>query len=518
MKPTVVSLRPSSRRHLLARWSALGLALLLTGYGWYRTAAFDAPTGPHRVAWRGPDDRPIKSRDERGDAIDWWPTHSMTLGERLIVLESGARGRPRGFSWISPRLGQAKLAWPLSLEGAGEVIIGLAARDAETFAALEVSEGKVYVGIAGPQGWKVAPTPVLSWDRAVHNGYSILLGMGWIQGELEIVLTRPAPDDPFGTRHPFEVVRLPERGVPVVTRRPISCELCSLQAALPTERGWRIVALSYEGRDPSVLLFDERDQPVVPVPPGLSWWSERRGTDATRLGSLWRGFGEPYQAMKDGSRQLAPAPPRPGLTPNGLWRRFTLVDGELHSRPWYQRGDWFEVIADRVGAVADHPRVIFSGASPSYDAELVGPSPEELRPVVRKQGDTRFLHGAFLPRPGGYFWVTAGGAYVALDEQLRRVDPLPLLQHLRTRGSAGDHIDEWHHVAVLGWVMLGLPLCLAFGALSGWRARRRVALPAASVQTRSAWSWRALLDGAFRPSLFYLATSALALYKILPLL
>lgn len=517
MKPIVVSLRSSSRHRLLGGCIVLGLALLFTAYGWYRVAAFDGPTGPRWVAWRGPDDRPIEVDGDRGDSRDWSSSPTITLGERLIVFEEGAPDRPRGFAWISPALGQGQLAWPLSPESAGSTILGLAARDAETFAVLEMLEDKVYVGIAGVAGWTVAPRLVLS---SVHRGSSILLGMDWIDGELEVVLTRPGPDDSSGIRHPFEVVRLPERGPPVVTSRPRPCEQCSVQAALPTARGWKIVALAYP--DKSVLLFDERDELVSPTPPELEWWSGRDETEVVQLGSLWRGFGEPYQALKDGSRRMAPA--LPGFDIARLWRRFALVDGVLHSRPLYEQGKWFDVVAQRVGPTEKDARVVLSALSRSNDDVLIGASLDELRPVVREQRSTDFVFATLLPRPGGYYWLTAGGAYVTLDEQLRRVDPLPLLHHLRTRGSTADHLDEPWHAALLGWVLLGLPLGLAVAALAGRLARRRArgaflsAALAASAQARPTWSWRKLVEGAYRPSLFYAVTAAVALYKIWPLL
>lgn len=541
--PTVVSLRPSSRA-LLWRWGWLIPALVLAGYGWYRAATFDAPTGPHRVVWRDADGRVLESDSElsRGDVM---MSISMVLGDRLIVLNRGGKGASKGYAWISPRLGEAKVAWPLPEPLFGAYSGGLAVRDAETFAFAEMvvkdDGGDVYVGIAGPNGWSVAPAPVHSWVAGgeQQRGVPIVLGMGWMGGELEVVLTHLTHDDPFGVYQPPDVVRVPVGGAPVVTSRPLPCQKCSPEAALPGAGGWKLIASS--GAEGEVMLIDERGALVTPPPPGLSWWGERPtypGTDKVRLGSLWSGVGGSHLANLDGSRQPAAPSPLPGFVQLMAASRFELVDGRLHTRPVYGLNELFTVIAHRVGGSgveAQGARVIVAAAhADDEELQLVGDDPARLRATLRNSFSYGFRIGAFLPRPGGgYHWVTGAGGYVTLDAQLRRVDPRSLVYHLRTRGSAGDAIDEPSHVVALGWLLFGLPLCLGGGLLAGWWSRRRAvardaagsvaALPEAVSVGASRSPRRAAIVGLLRETtgvaaLLYLGLAALALYKILPLL
>lgn len=535
MNPTVVSLRTSSLRGPLARWGWLVLALILAGYGWYRAVRFDGPTGPHLVAWRGPDDQPLVTDGD--DVGDWQLSNAMMLGERLIVLHRDGEGGPNGFAWISPRLGQAKLAWPLPPQLFGSTLFGLAARDAETFAFVEqvVSKdgGETYVGIAGPSGWTVVPWPVSSWERRgeAQSGNPIVLGMAWRGDALELVLTHPRSDDAFGTWSAPDVIRVPLDGAPVVTARPMPCRSCVLHAALATERGWRLVATSMRGE--AVMLFDEQNALVTPLPPEMAWWSQpsREDTDMVRLGSLWQGVGRGYLVKEDGTRMATPSPIA-GFAPMLDYGRFELVDGRLHGRPRYRRqsppGETSLRLVGGRGSDAEDARLIATLASASEDTALIGDSPEAMRAAVKGHSAYRFDFGAFLRRPGGYYAVTGDGQYITLDEELRRVDPLSLAQHLRTRGSDDARLDEPWRVAALGWVLFGLPLCLGGGALACWLERRRGRAVAeassnsssaiAPARARRTWGWCDLVDDARLPSLLYAVTAALALYKVLPLL
>lgn len=528
MKPTVIALgKPWGA--FLWRWGWLGLALLVSGYSWWRAASFDAPTGPRRVTWRDAEDRVINPGVSAGVTMQ----RPMILGDRLIVQDWDSKA----FAWISPRQGQAKLAWPLPapLRGASS-LSGLAVRDAETFAFAETHRdnfrGEVYVGISGAMGWSRAPAPVVRWE--LPDGWAssqpTVLGMAWIGGELELVLTHNTADDPFGRRHPPDVVRIPERGAPVIRSHPLPCEDCSVLGALPTDRGWKLIAASSFYK--TEMMIDAAGA-VTPLPPELAWWTDDRARDdseLTRLGSLERDPGRGYVVHRDGSRRAEPPPPMEGFVPQSSpSARLELVDGELHTRQLYRREGTRYLLAQRAAVRAGDgrsigERVFYIDSSPADSSvQLVGAHPDRLRPALYHSSLGGFRGGVFLPGPGGgYYWVSGAGEYVTLDEQLRRVDPLPLLQHQRAPAARGHFIGKPSPVRYLAWALFGLPLCLAGGALIVWVGRRNKFLDGKlELKPISKWrlqDWLDELAGLRISSLLYAISGALALHQVLPLL
>jgi len=173
-------------------------------------------------------------------------------------------------------------------------------------------------------------------------------------------------------------------------------------------------------------------------------------------------------------------------------------------RMWGRDRDDISILAQRVGG-----RTIVT-ASIDEDLQLVGPSPDALRPTIYNSTSYHFRIGVFLPRPGGgYHWVSGEGQYVTLDDQLQRIDPLPLRHHLRTRGSVGDFIDEPEHERALGWALFGLPALALVGLALAFFLRERH-----EDGTRGPWR----LGFVMAALVAYAVTGGWALVRVLPLL
>ncbi|MEM6274704.1 MAG: hypothetical protein AAF735_05630 [Myxococcota bacterium] len=93
----------------------------------------------------------------------------------------------------------------------------------------------------------------------------------------------------------------------------------------------------------------------------------------------------------------------------------------------------------------------------------------------------------------GFRLVTEKGCSVHVDEELHRLDPLPLVEHLRARGSLSPAWDERIHEWKLAWVLVGLPLSVALAfAFRRLRPQARIdPLRAAALLYIASASWAA---------------------------
>lgn len=459
-----------SRKSVVATVCVGALAALLCGYAWYRTLTFDRPTGPRSVAWYDADGALVDTARIDRRVGDSFMHDALVLGDRLIVSTDGpardGRSARGGFAWIAPSVGQARIAWPLDTKSR-PTLEGVAVRDLDTFAVMlrsarDTGEGMreyLAVAIAGRDGWLRPPEIVIEWaDRRPGElgGRPLLLGMSWVDGELEAVLTHPSGEDRFGPESPPDIVRVPASGARTVRTHALGCTDCSVYGALPGPKGWTIIVHA----DAGVRLSDGSGG-TAPAPPALAWWSYGN-SDRAALGTLWAafGFGEP-RVERDGSRS-EPVPPIAGWVQTVVARRLEWIDGVLRSqRPWARELRDTAVLAQRIG-----DRTIVTATDVEGDLQLVGFAPDALRPAIYNTGSSDFRIGTFLPRRGGgYYWVDGDGDYVTLDDQLRRIDPMPLRHHLRTRGSVSDSIDEPEHEHALGWALFGLPILGLVGLL-----------------------------------------------------
>lgn len=502
-----------SRRPVVATVCVGVLAALLCGYAWYRTLTFDRPTGPRTVAWYDAGGALVDTARVDRRVGDTSMHDALVLGDRLIVSTDGpardGRSARGGFAWIAPSVGQARIAWPLDTKHSR--VEGAAVRDPDTFALMlhtgrDTGDGVreyLAVAIAGRDGWLRPPEIVVEWTAprpGERGGRPLLLGMSWVDGELEAVLTHPSSDDVHGSQSPPDIVRVPVSGARTVRSHALGCTDCSVYGALPGPKGWTIIVHTNAG----VRLSDGAGG-TAPAPPALAWWSYGN-SDRAALGTLWAafGFGEP-RVERDGSRS-EPAPPIAGWTQLPTARRLEWIDGVLRSqRLWARNREDSSVLAQWIGG-----RTIVTASDPDADLQLVGFAPDALRPTIYNTGSSDFRIGTFLPRRGGgYYWVDGDGDYVTLDDQLRRLDPLPLRHHLRTRGSASDSIDEPEHELALRWALFGLPILGLVGLVVARRVRDR--LPDGGRGPLPL----GVLIAAFG---VYVITGGLAFLKVLPML
>lgn len=447
----------------------LGLALLVAGLAWFRLSTFQRITGPHQVAWRAADDTPLAQTSPGSGG-----NTSFVLDRRLIVSVHGKAPNEMGFAWIDPIHGEAKIAWPVPEALHPFVPLGVATRGPDTFAvAFLLHTGPVRgysVGIAGRDGWLRAPAPVLSWPESPPGevGIPILLGMAWSDGELELVFTHPSGEDPFGDRQAPDVVRVPAEGAPRITPHPYRCERCTVVGAVQDEHGWNILA---RGSERDVTLIVDPQGAALPAPGALAWWGEFGAgslADRAALGTLWGRATPSTVVERDGSRHPIESAPIADFTPLHT-ERFELVEGTVRQHLlWYLPQDEFRTLAQRVAGRT----VVTSTPSQDDELQLVGDDPSRLHPALHGSLTYSFRAGHFLPRDDGFVWVAADGAYVTLDRNLQRTDPLSIVQHLRTRGSAGSFLDEPRHVWLFGWVLFGLPVVLVLGLGLAWARRR----------------------------------------------
>lgn len=461
---------------------AAALAAAIVGYAWFRVATFSAATGPRRVQWY----------DTDGQAIDTAPVGaslgSITLGEGLVLEDrlivwtgKGERGGRQGLASIDPARGTARIAWPHASKY-GVTIEAAAVRDRDTFAVLlhsarDTAAGTLSynaVGIAGRDGWLREPTTVHEWKAGPSPADDVrAIGMAWIDGAVEVALLTTRVSAVASVEEAVSIVRIGMTEAPVVRSQSFACD-CSVELALPGATGWTLVV-----RDEGKVMLADAAGTLSPAPDtlrDLDGWHWDRSALGLRP-ALGRGA-EP-RIERDGTRTEVTTPV-PGWEPYILQYRMEWADGALHpSRVWHSPGDdRYRVLARRLGE-----RTVFTSSDNDRELELVGATPEGLRPVVRADMGGRFHYGAFLPRAqGGYYWLTGRGEYVTLDAALHRIDSLSLSHHLRTRGSTGDFIDEEEHVWKMGWALFGLPILLVVALGLAWRSREwRLAATVACV-------------------------------------
>ena len=486
----------------LALAVAAAVAAAVAGYAWYRTLAFDRPTGPRGVAWYDAAGHRVDTARIGGELGSELLNKPIILGNRLIVETSGpdeGRGGPGGFAWIEPDIGQARIAWPITSKYGAE-IEGAAVRDASTFAlALDSADDSpdgardlLEIGIAGRDAWLRPPVPIAAWnDRGPGHGRPLLLGLAWVGGQLQAAVTHPGSSelDEFGTLSPVDIVTVGASGHPQVRSMPLGCD-CNVIGALPGATAWSLVVS--DSTSGHVLIVDPSGaRTPAPQLDDLVM----RGTDRVALGTLWAdsGWGE-NRIARDGSVSQ-PTPAVPGWKPLAAYWRMVWTGGELQRQELWSPDGRLGVIAQRVG-----DRTILT-SSQHEDLQLIGDRPDRLRPTIYQSLSDGFEIGVFLPRAsGGYYWVDGNGDYITLDAQLRRTDRLSLREHLRRRGSVGAFIDEPAHVVQLALALFGLPVLVLVGLVAGVRrgSLRTGPLLAALV--------------------LYVIVGGIALVKVLPLL
>jgi hypothetical protein len=460
--------RPRRRsRPAIGLLVAGSLAGIVAAYAWYRTLTFDRPTVPHAVAWYDATGKLIGGDPRSGAGL-----FSIVIGDRLILFVDPPEGHgPGGIAWIRPASAEGRNAWPIP---SSYVVTaeGVAVRDQNTFAvvihgARDARSGTIdalSVGIAGRDGWLRAPVTVAEWvddPDPRKSGRPIPLAMSWVGGELEIVLTRPTAEDPYGSSSPVQITRIGRTGQPAVRSQSLGCD-CSVIGALPRARHWTLAVANTQR-----VMLSNPDGSLMPAPELAEW--DRYRTDRSALGSLWFPADPGQNRIERDGSLTEPMPPPPGWEARHTFRRLVWDGGVVRAEQLWTRSDErFSLLARRVGE-----RTILT-ASTGDDLELIGDRLDRLRPTIQGTRSGGFQFGVMLPRAGGgFYWTSDGGEYVALDADLRRVDPRSLRHHLRTRGSVGESIDEPQHEQKLGWSLFGLPILAAVGFAIGRIVRDR---------------------------------------------
>jgi hypothetical protein len=468
-------------------------------------------TGAHAVVQHGPDGEVLRDVD---------CTEAIDIHARMIVHDGAAwtwcKGAafPHGaLSRIDAGAGTSSVRWPLpDTLPFGDATDGVfPGPDGSLGIVFRVDDvnGRLALGIAGADGWRQPPTALPG------NAGSRLLGGAWVRSALEVVVV------PTGDDAEEDLVE----GVPVFVRveagslserRPFAdadalCpgeEHCvgGAQVAHHRDGAWQLAVESSTSRgmwwvaeDGSATASDYPSDLTVMI---------REHVDFADAGLTRRSVLGQAPLRRDGSLGRAPQPPNDAWEADAAWHDFEVKDGRLHRRASFiahagvlhrgqQVGDRF--LATNSTYEIDPPILAVT--------ELAADGTETSIPVAHDPGyecGGSLAVGTFIARAdGGFALVSDTGCYVLLDAALRRLDPLPLHEHLSRRGSLG----RWHeqsHAVKLAWVLLGLPLCVGLGVSFGVLRRRRAAT---SLRTAAAIG-----------ACVYVVTGIVCLAMVLPLL
>lgn len=463
----------NAQRRTARQWLYIVAVVLSSGVCagmWLALFVVEPQTDARRVIWHNPDGTTVDKRLE--------PCANTTLES---IVHDGAVWMPcdekdyfgsgTGLARVDPGAGKATLLpWPEEFPHHHNTQGAAAGPDGELCYAYHTGDNprKLVVGVAKGTEW-LAPVRKLSTVE--------LLGMDWQAASCEVVgiaeggLPRIDQVTPDGVHsRPFT---------------PNWDEFCGAQdycqplfAFRDHDDQW-VLAYQQALQDGGVRYL--RVQPGQPPRPYDTRPSARSislslDTLAYELGKISSPHRALTQVRADG-RRVARAE-LPGDPPSFEWAHYDFSKERVLTR----RYSWQVSQATRYhlrhrvrgrvlqihGADLDDPLLTVSDIT----------DPDDVRSAVvgRIPGYAcgyQLTTGTFLTRPeGGYWLVGASGCYITMDENFRRMDPLPLLTHLRTRGSreVGPFVDrEYQHEYWLGWTLFGILPCF----LVSWAVRRR---------------------------------------------
>lgn len=389
---------------------------------------------------------------------------------RTPELEAGALVR------IDVIAGEGRVLWSAPKEVPfGGNTVGLFPRGESTLGVVYReggATGPLAVGIAGPDGWTSPPIALPG------KTMSRLLGGAFVDDKLELAVL---PADASGhTRDFLPLIVRVESGKATITKpfetRDALCEgidhCWGPEVAMYRDGGWNFVV---SGR----LDSDDGSHWVRPGrgPVATRWPTAgimlRAQVDFVSVGSTEVSLAS-WQLERDGTLAPFPAPPRNGWG-ESVSRQFIVRDGRLERIPRFLVSSDPYVVAQRVSGRLVGMRHAGDSAPPLVLAQEY---PSDGEPVATAVGHAPSYAcgdlgtGTLVPSGGGFSLVSRGGCLVRLDAELRRVDPLPLTEHLRRRGSLGMDWDERRHALLLAYACFGLPLLLLI-ALGPERMRRQ---------------------------------------------
>ncbi len=441
-------------------------------------------TGGHVVTWYGPD----------GELVDLeYGCEPVDIGFRHLVDSGGVWTSCTGpgfehgaLAFVDLERGEGHVRWPMpaDLPTGDNTVALLPAVDGRLGLVYRVGEsgGPLAAAVAGADGWTSAPS------RLPGASMTAFLGAAWVAGAFEVVVRPTTVRDEAGSHSPPVIVRLDHGRIE--ERRPFASaeelyrgldRTCLADGAQWRDGSWHIFLGGREGEDGDVVVWQVLEDGTRHTTGwAIKGFMISDKVDFAVVGATKMPVLDDRILLADGA--LAPAPPVPsaGWEPLAGMRDFRVRRGALERIPMWRVP----------GAIFTVARPMRSGALSTSSTYEIEPPVIRLveyreghvyraRPVVHAPGyacgDLAF--GTLVPRKrGGYFLEDARGCFITLDEELRRIDPLPLEEHLRRRGSLGLDWNETGHERELRTVLYGAPVGAVFGlglALIVWWLWRR---------------------------------------------
>lgn len=506
---------------------SLLLAISPTAWlGWKLSAR---QTGPHTLQWIGPKGKPLfgakKSRLEvsscQGDEHFKTLSQNQSLwtvcAQGIYTFRHNTRFQHGVFVRMDLKQQTAHAAWPFPAKQPLYRTLGLLPSTTGSLALLyrsQNSHGSLVVGIAGPKGWHLPPTPLPSpWEGR-------LLGMRWDKEALEAVVTSSHPMDRFGLRSAPAIFRfqLGSQGKWTTTQTilPYSqvCQgrkPCRIQVAYSTgpNQPWNLIARHKQlwnitvQKTKNALQFQHKKRP--------DWnkWAAwlRRKVSFASIGLLPRSAAAlTYRWKSKGAVEELDS--LHGWD-KGLQRQighFVVENGMMRLRIRWSHAPFASIHRLQGKRIRlNYPRRSkpqkkrFEHIKKFAKPVLV---PQYPAPILVEQIDTwrTFSLGAiarFAPRTCSELyngaWATGAkrrwlvsttGCYLTLDTNWKRLDTLPLQEHLRRRSlSLQQPLPRW---LSLLWLLAGGPLSLLLGWL-GARFTQTEGMQKKASKARASW-------------------------------
>jgi hypothetical protein len=404
-------------------------------------------------------------------------------------------------------------------------------------------EHDLVAALAGPDGWLVGPTPLEGLD-----GHFRLLGFDLRGGALAMLFIRLLEREHPPRLHEVRVERsVTRRQVPLPSEGPWlsdggsaadgsdprggACVLDPVAAWLPAADAggdWHVLASALcercdagECERSGTLWLVPIARPAEAVPLALPGRGEvdflaRDSLCLAKVGVV----NEPDRVLgvvdPDGQAIDPIAPgvdivdPVVGLValfiddgrlqPRFLWSSgaFGREGGGAEPGPVSRRVDapppirTFQTVGARTARLeySDVRGRLYADDLDAREGDQAAPSEAAAVAVVGRRSAWRLARGVLIPRDGGYWLVDPlGRYYLALDEALRRADPLgPVDTLARTDPDRRDSAQATRLVG-FAWLLFGLPVVLLLGGLLPRPRRwRRLAAPVRLGVAALVWS------------------------------
>jgi hypothetical protein len=485
----------------------------------------DWATGANRVTWIYGDGTPVpKNTDE-----DWpWPgcrprdsgLNTLRHDQALWTAYKSSRTfneKNEGFARIDPSSGIGTV-WRFPENVPHIYTVGLAIGPNKEVAIVYWTNGlfkDLALGILdGKQGWVLKP-------QIIPNSYGgSVLVTSWVSGKLTviyqcIILDGDEIDSSVSLPEKDSIWKITYDAGKIHTKRLIlpdhsagkgSALVCR---AIFRDNAW---FLAFESDHDGQLYFLKEDGTFrMAENTGLSCEDLRSNAETAAFGITTVGapvslrVQEAMDLTIDGDAKPLPPPLNDSWRPN--YSRSWLASGRygLSRYPVWYTNEEHEGIARRFNGNWLMLYERDSNTGPFFKARLLDAEGNERlsrRIALATSFESEELaYGVPISRKEGGFWlVSQEGAYAAFGEDLRRLDPLPVFQHLRTEGSWRLDENKWIYIMAFLWILAALPVCLFIAFVMARLLLKEI--------------YRGLCWG----GAVYLIVACWAMWKILPLL